>query len=1109
MKIFHFPLFLIFFLTACGGGGGGSEGNGNSGTTQALNFPLETITVSANDEPIATQIATSGQSTLAISYTSSNPAVAMVDESTGVVTIIGAGETTITATGEVDAQATKASYVLTVAQPASAFSFPLEMFEVNFADPPIATQIATGGQSTGSVSYASGDTAVATVDAMTGVVTMTGSGSLIITATRAGDARYEAIKASYRLTVARATDTLNFPLETMMVLAMDEPIATQVATSGASAGAISYRSSNLAVATVDAMTGVVTILKAGETIIIATRAGDAQYEAAEASYRLTVARATDTLNFPLKAMMVLAIDEPITSQIATGGQSTRTIVYTSGNRAVATVDEVTGVVTLVGAGITTITATRAGDARYEVTEASYTLTVARVATDTLAFPSDALFASADHGLIRTQIATGGQSTRTIIYTSDDETIARVNARTGVVALIGAGETTITATRARNARYEVAEASYTLTVTRATDTLAFPLKTMMASADAEPITTQIATSDSGTEAISYRSSNRAVATVDASTGIITILKAGETIITATRARDARYEPATATYRLTVTRATNTLTFPLKMMLASVDAEQPITTQIATSEHSTGAITYRSSNVAIATVDTSTGVATIVGEGTVIITATQATDASHKTATAHYSLTVGTILNIQSSGRGTKVCTTNTYASGLIEEICESVGLEYYLLRDCDGDGLQQTRVLRRTVSRNSGGSRQEFCVPTNKLYPDLPPPDPEELAMRLQEAISFSPVYIDDHGAIIETSESSGGTRSSTTNRYASGLVEVIDTLEDTESQEGLDYNDDGDLDDFFHSRTVTRDDYKYSQHLRILTGRGGTVVEDLGEKFTNAPRRINLPEDIPDLLRFSGDIENIVIHVSPTSLGPHYVKIDSNDPSVQLLVQKTTDTQYAGRLTQLLRHDYFAEAPLIETKANTFYAIYAVKGDLYQAVLDQYPNFYVRYDLVNTLLHPLLKKTLDFTRNIVVNADIPEFLDYYDKVRIEFTPRLGTSYYSGTILINRIWGGSPRTFIHEVSHGYHHNFLSNGFNNQEIIDLYAMVPSDKSMQYGDERNTYWRTNQLEFFAQALTTWTHLESGLVFQNFDPISHVDSTFYYAHLKPWLDNHFDKED
>ena len=356
-------------------------------------------------------------------------------------------------------------------------------------------------------------------------------------------------------------------------------------------------------------------------------------------------------------------------------------------------------------------------------------------------------------------------------------------------------------------------------------------------------------------------------------------------------------------------------------------------------------------------------------------------------------------------------------------------------DCDGDGRRQTRVLVRTVSRNSGDPRQELCVPTNKLFPDSPPPDPEELARRLQGAISFSPVYIEDHGAIIETMESSGGTRSSTTNRYASGLVETIDILEEVESQPGfIIYNSDGNLDDFIHSRTVTRDGFIYSRHQRILTGRGGAVVEDLGEKITNAPRRISLPEGIPDLLRFSGAIEDIVIHISPRSTpGHYYVKIDSNDPSVLLLIQEIIDTPGANRSTQDLRHDYFAGAPLIEDKANTLYAIYAVKGDPYQAIFDQYPNVYFRYDYVNTLVFSSLKKSLDFNRKLVVESDIPKFLDYYDKIRVQYSPRY--SNYSAIVSLDPRYIYTYGILVHEVAHGYHEHILPSGWGNQEIIDL--------------------------------------------------------------------------
>lgn len=53
------------------------------------------------------------------------------------------------------------------------------------------------------------------------------------------------------------------------------------------------------------------------------------------------------------------------------------------------------------------------------------------------------------------------------FSSSDEAVATVDATSGAVTIVGAGETTITATFAGNNQYAAAAASYTLTVTTAT------------------------------------------------------------------------------------------------------------------------------------------------------------------------------------------------------------------------------------------------------------------------------------------------------------------------------------------------------------------------------------------------------------------------------------------------------------------------------------------------------------------------------------------------------------------------------------------------------------------------------------------------------------------
>lgn len=56
------------------------------------------------------------------------------------------------------------------------------------------------------------------------------------------------------------------------------------------------------------------------------------------------------------------------------------------------------------------------------------------------------------------------TTAVVVYTSSDEAVATVNAETGEVTLLAAGETKITATAAENDEYNGGSASYTLTVT---------------------------------------------------------------------------------------------------------------------------------------------------------------------------------------------------------------------------------------------------------------------------------------------------------------------------------------------------------------------------------------------------------------------------------------------------------------------------------------------------------------------------------------------------------------------------------------------------------------------------------------------------------------------
>ena len=103
-------------------------------------------------------------------------------------------------------------------------------------------------------------------------------------------------------------------------------------------------------------------------------------ETVTGSAKVTINKVTATLTFSAEtatATLGSTTFQAPTLTVTPGGLS---IKYESTNTDVATVNETTGAVTLIGAGETTITAKFAGNDKYEPAEASYKLTVSSKAT---------------------------------------------------------------------------------------------------------------------------------------------------------------------------------------------------------------------------------------------------------------------------------------------------------------------------------------------------------------------------------------------------------------------------------------------------------------------------------------------------------------------------------------------------------------------------------------------------------------------------------------------------------------------------------------------------------------------------------------------------------
>jgi hypothetical protein len=229
-------------------------------------------------------------------------------------------------------------------------------------------------------------------------------------------------------------------------------------TGSASSGlAVSYSSSNTSVATVSG--SVVTIVGVGSTTITASQAGNSSYNAATSvSQTLTVNKAAQTITFGALSSKTYGDSSFSITGSASSGLS---LSYSSSNTGVATVSG--SVVTIVGAGSTTITASQPGNSSYNAaTSVSQALTVSK-ASQTISFTTLPAKTYGDSAFALTASSTSGLS---VSYSSSNPSVATVAGST--VTIVAAGTATITATQAGNSNYNPASSVFqNLSVSRAT------------------------------------------------------------------------------------------------------------------------------------------------------------------------------------------------------------------------------------------------------------------------------------------------------------------------------------------------------------------------------------------------------------------------------------------------------------------------------------------------------------------------------------------------------------------------------------------------------------------------------------------------------------------
>lgn len=494
------------------------------------------------------------------------------------------------------------------------------------------------------VTYTSSNTLVATISGNT--VTIVGAGTTTLTASQSGNATYNAATdVPQTLNVGKASQTITFGAIPDKTFGDGSFNLSATTSSGLP---VTYINTNNGVATISGST--VTILEGGVTHIVARQTGNANYNAApEVIQELFVKTAPQTINFNLGTNATKAVYDLPFELTATGGPSGREVTFTSSNPSVATVSE--NIVTIVGVGTTTITASQLGNHNYSpAPDVTQTLTVVPQLSTTLAVKQNT-----------TTITNGGsyaygsvpyntvQDVNFTITNTGSNTLRLTNIATSgdFFSIVGLPDRSIAAGESDTIRvgmdtWSLASKSGTLTFSSndpsaATFTINLSGKVRKAeqviSFGALPPRTfgdagfdLNATTYNGL-AVTYTSTSPSVATISGNR--VTIVGAGTTTIVASQAGNNNYKAAqNVPQSFTVKMADQIIRFNLGADAAKVVGD-PAFDLFATGGASGQQLKFTSSDESVATIDGET--VTIVGAGTTVITASQAGSNDYKAAT----------------------------------------------------------------------------------------------------------------------------------------------------------------------------------------------------------------------------------------------------------------------------------------------------------------------------------------------------------------------------------------------------------------------------------------------------------------------------------------------
>lgn len=222
-----------------------------------------------------------------------------------------------------------------------------------------AFTVTPSSNSAGAYTYSSSDPTTATINASTGQISILKAGTVTMSVTQAATTSFAPGTSTATFSISLANPTYS-PAWSITSRTYGDSSFTINTPNSNSNGSFTYTSSDTSVASVSGTT--VTINGVGTTTITANQAATSSYNSGSTTAVLTVNKGN-----PIYSTWSIPIKNPSDSNffiIPPTSTSDGTFTYSSSNINVATINNTTGEITILGEGNTIITATQASSTNY-------------------------------------------------------------------------------------------------------------------------------------------------------------------------------------------------------------------------------------------------------------------------------------------------------------------------------------------------------------------------------------------------------------------------------------------------------------------------------------------------------------------------------------------------------------------------------------------------------------------------------------------------------------------------------------------------------------------------------------------------------------------------